>query len=130
MTQKKEWERFSNMKITNPDDSFQHREVVKLLLMMKLQNKHKSNLSWIRIYSNFSIKEKRKVDIFFENIKTHEQYLFEIRKTTTDKWKSQAEKFFTQYKPLYFNFKHVLIPLKDLSTDIKQLNKQLDTYVI
>ena len=126
-----DWNNLFKLRIANNDDSFQHHEVTKLILMMKLLKKHKRNLNHIRIYSEFPTINERRCDIYYENIRTKEAFAFEIQKNISKEWQNKVMKDYKDWEvPFMKTSDLIVIPLKKLSKDVDELNEQLDEYVI
>ncbi len=98
---------------------------------MKLLNRFKRNLSKIRIYTEFPTINNRRCDIYLENINTKESYAWEIQKQMGKGWlKSVTEDYKEWQVPFMKTSDLIIIPLKNLSKDIDDLNDQLDEYLI
>lgn len=126
-----DWKNIYKLKIANSDDIFQKHEVIKLILLMKLINKYKRNLNFIRIYTEFPTTNKRKCDIYYENIKKKEAYAFEIQKNINKEWLELITEDYKKWSvPFMKTTDLIIIPLNKLSEDIKELNDQLDEYLV
>lgn len=124
------WDDLFKIKISNPDDSMQKHEVVKLLLVMKLINKYGRYKDRIRIYTEFNLLNNRKADVYYENLKTKEAYVYEIQNNYTDRWVRELNKsYFNVSILLIDHFEVIPINLNQLSNNIIELNKQLDKYI-
>jgi len=129
-----DWSNIFKIKIANSNQSMQHHEVVKLLIVMKLLEKHRKEKNYIRIYTEFEIESKGKLricDIFYENIKTKETYCFEIQKRITDSWSKETMDFYRDYERMFFKTcDYILVDLKELPTDINELDEKLEEFII
>lgn len=124
------WNDLFKIKIDNSDESFQHHEVVKTLLVMKLINKNSSNKNWIRIYTEFELENGLRTDVYFENLKTKSVICYEIQKKFNKGWlKEKQGKYGELNIPFMKTIDFIPISLNDLSKDIEELNKQLEEYV-
>ena len=116
--------------IANPDKSFEKHEIVKLLICMKLIDKHKSEKSYIRIYTEFVIKDGKKCDIYYENLKEKSAYIFEIQKIDGLQWQKELTNFYKNFNVNYLRTTDlIIIRLKELSNNIDELSEQLNTYI-
>jgi len=68
-----DWKNLFKIRIANPDESFAKHEVVKLLIVMKILNKHRRR-NWIRIYTEHKLNGMTP-DIYFENLKQRSNLL-------------------------------------------------------
>jgi len=130
MVNKIDWINLYKIKIANSDDIFQKHEITKLLVVMKILNKTK-NKNWLRIYTEFSIENNKKPDVYVENIKEKSIVIYEIQKECDEKYIQETTKEYADYQvPFFDSVDLVIIPLKKLSNNIEKLNKQLGKYVI
>ena len=126
---KTNWNDLFKIKIANSDDSFQKHEVIKLLVVMKILKKYPKK-HWIRIYTEFQL-DKIKTDIYFEDIKKKEVICYEVQKECDEKYQTERiEKYQKIEIPFFNKIDLVIIPIKELSDNIIELNKQLDKYII
>lgn len=125
-----DWENLYKIRIANSDDSFQKHEVIKLLVVMKILNKYKRK-DWIRIYTEFNLGNNKKPDIYFENSRKKQIIVYEIQKEITKEWESETIKKYDKYEVAFYDYVDlVIIPIKDLSNDLTELNNQLDDYIM
>ena len=123
-----QWENLFKIRIANPDPSFQKHEIVKLLIVMKILNKYRKR-SWIRIYTEHKLNGITP-DIYFQNIKTKSVICFEIQDKVTEKWVKEKTKQYNSYEiPFMKSIDLIIVPLKELSTDITKLNQELEKYI-
>lgn len=126
-----EWDKLFKVQIASSDISFHKHEVVKLMLVLKLLDKHKSERSKIRIYTEFYVINSRKADVYYENIKSKESYIYEIQKEYTNRWLEELTKAYEGYRPLFVeSFDIIVIPLKECPDSIPEINKWLDKYLL
>ena len=123
-----DWKNLFKIRIANPDESFAKHEVVKLLIVMKILNKHKRR-EWIRIYTEFKLNGMTP-DIYFENLKTKEVICYEIQKEVTKEWTEEKIKQYNNYDvPFFKSIDLIIVPIKKLSNNIEKLNKELEEYI-
>ncbi|KKN67368.1 hypothetical protein LCGC14_0462320 [marine sediment metagenome] len=122
-----DWNNLFKIRIANSDKSFQKHEVVKLLVVMKILNQYR-NKSWIRVYTEFKLNGMTP-DIYFENIRTKSVVCYEIQKNFSKTWLKKKTEQYNNYEIPYFTLDFIPIQLKKLSSDIVELNKQLDEFI-
>ena len=127
-----DWENLNKVKLASSDESEDKHDIVKLLLVRMLLRKHRNEKNYIRIYTEFNVNKKRRCDIYFENIKTKESYIFEIQKSITNKWLIQTRKDYKEEleQQYLMTTDLIIIDLNKLSDDLKELTKQLEDYLI
>ena len=115
----------------NLDESTDLHDVVKLLIIRKILRKYKKR-DWIRLYTEFILDNKNKVDVYMENIKTKSILIYEIQKVLTKDYikKKQKEIEELEKKEMFFkSIDLILIPLNECPENIKEINKWLDEYI-
>ena len=109
-------------------------EVIKILLVRALIEKYKGQSSWVRIYTEYPIKNKdnetKITDVYYENVKTNEIVCYEIQKTITPKWIEETTDFYKQVDRYFFTTDWQLIKENDLEDDITKLNKQIKELIL
>lgn len=126
-----DWSNQCKLRIANSKESFQKHEVIKLLIMMKLLEKHKKNRTFLRMYSEFLIDDKRKCDIYFEDNREKAAYAYEIQKDINKKWLDSTKDFYRDWDVFLMRTSDlIVVPIRELSDNIIELNKQLDAYVM
>jgi len=100
-------------------------EVIKLLIVLKILEKFKHNLHWIRIYTEYVLGNKKVCDIYFENVKTNEIICYEIQSNISKKWLKETQEFYENFDRIYFKTDWILIKEKELSSDIETLENQV-----
>jgi len=105
-------------------------EVIKTLLVRNLIEKYKSQLYWVRIYTEYPIGEGKICDVYFENIKTKEIICYEIQKVITDKWLEETKNAYDNFENSYFKTDWCLIKEDDLPNTIKELDKNLMELIV
>jgi len=124
------WEDLFKIKLANSDKSFQHHEVVKLLLVMKLISKYKNQKNWLRIYTEFELENGLVCDVYFYNIKTKAVICYEIQKQFTKKWLEEKTLKYKEIEiPYLTSIDFIPIDLNNLSKEIEELNDQLEKYI-
>ena len=104
--------------------------IVKALIVQKLLIKYKSVRKWIRIYTEFNIENSRVCDIYFENIKTKEVYIYEIQERITKKWEDYTNRFYNNCDIMGFTVDLIVVDLKKLSNDLEKLEKEIKELII
>ena len=123
-----DWDNIYKIRIANPDDSFQKHEVVKLLLVMKILNKHRRKF-YTKVYTEHKV-NSHKCDIYFEDLKEKAVYIYEIQGKWSESWLKEKTDYYDTYVVYGFNSVNFIpINIKELSSDIVELNKQLDEFI-
>ena len=118
-----------NFKIrTRRNASIKH-EVIKLMIVLKILEKYKSNHYWIRIYTEYKVGDKI-CDIYFENIKTNEIICYEIQKNVTTQWIEETKKSYENYEVPFFKTDWTLVRENDLPDEIKSLESEIKKLII
>lgn len=126
-----DWNNLYKVRIANSIKSMEFHEVVKTLLVMKLLEKHKKERMYIRIYTEFTIKEEKKVDIYYENLKQKAAYAFEIQKNISQNWLGKVKNIFNDWIPFGCNTADmIVIDLNKLPKDLDALSLELDKFII
>lgn len=124
-----DWNNLFKIRLSNiVDISMDKHDIVKLLIVRKLLRKY-TKRKWIRIYTEFKLNGLTP-DIYFENLKTKEVICYEIQKSVTKEWLQNKTKQYDDYEINNFKLDWVLVPLKELSNDIRLINKELDEFVV
>jgi len=105
-------------------------EVIKLLVVLSLLEKNKSNLRWIRIYTEFPIGKNKITDIYYENIKTNEIICYEIQNNISKKWLKETTEEYKNFEELFYTTDWILIKEKEMSDNIEELNKQVKKIIV
>jgi len=125
------WNENFKIRIANSSKEFQKHEVIKLLVMMKLIEKHKLDKNWIRIYSEFPVDDNLIPDIYFEDIKSKSIICYEIQKNMGDEYIKRKTKQYNELNIAFFNTVDlIIIPIKNAPNDLNELNNYLDQYII
>ncbi len=123
------WSDLFKIRLSNiVSESMDKHDIVKTLIVRKLLRRYKKR-AWIRIYCEFKL-DRMTPDIYFENLKDKSVICYEIQKTITKKWEEETIKKYNSYDVPNFNsIDLIIVPLRELSNDIRILNKQLDKYI-
>ena len=127
---KTNWENCYKIRLRELTDSQTKHLIVKALIVQKLLIKYKSNRRNIRIYTEFNIEDNRVCDIYFENLRTKEVYIYEIQDKITKKWEDYTTKFYNNYEILGFTIDLIVVDLKRLSNDLEELEKEVKELII
>lgn len=128
--QKIDWSNIFKIRIAQSNKSMAKHEVVKILLVMRIMEKYKSNKSWIRIYTEFSLDNGLRPDVYFENVKTKEAIAYEIQKEYTPLWITKKEKQYSEWQQPFFKTNDFIpIDLTKFPKDIDGIWEKLEEYV-
>lgn len=124
------WNENFKIRLASCDDSMMLHDVIKLMVVKKLLKKYSKDRNYLRIYTEYEIKEGTICDIYLENIKTKECFAYELQKSLTNKWKENTLNKYKDWEVYGFNSADlIIIPLKELSSNLDILNKELDKFV-
>ena len=126
---KTNWNDLYKIRLREITDEQTKHLVVKTLLVQKLLIKYKSKRRWIRIYTEFNLGE-RICDIYFENLRTKEIYIYEIQDKITKKWEDYTTKFYNQFEVFNFTTDLVVVDLKKLSNDLEVLEEEIKELIM
>jgi hypothetical protein len=104
-------------------------EHIKLQLILSIMERHKKDLNWIRIYSEFPIGD-RICDIYYENVKTNEMIFYEIQKKIGKAWLDNTKSFYKNLNKPFFKTDWILIKEDEISEDIELMSNQLRKLII
>jgi len=125
-----EIDKLFRINLASPEESFMKQEVIKLLLVMYLLRKFKKQRHGIRIYTEFNIIDKRKADVYFENILNKEVIIFEIQKDYSLDWTKKLQEDYKDLEIAYINEIEIIpLKLREFPDDIKGINKKLEDYI-
>ena len=125
---KTDWENLYKVKIGNSDEAFQKHEVVKLLLVMKILRKNKRK-HFLRIYTEFELENKKKPDVYVEDLKNKSILIYEIQKDYSPSWIKETTKAYKNYEVYNFTVDFIPIDLNDCPENIEEITKWLEKYV-
>jgi len=129
MGEKTDWENLFKIKLGNSDEAFQKHEVVKLLVVMKILQKHPKR-NWVRIYTEFTLENGLRPDIYFENLREKSVIVYEIQKQLSPEWLKTKTKQYKDYVvPLFLPIDFIPIPLKECPDNLDEISKWLDKYI-
>ena len=118
-----------NFKIRPRRNASPKHEVIKLFIVLKILEKYKKNLYWLRIYTEYKV-GNRICDIYCENIKTNEIICYEVQKNVTPQWLDATAEDYENYEVPFFKTDWVLIEEKKLSDEIKTLESEIKKLII
>jgi len=85
MTNQIIWNEQNKIRIRESKESQSKHLVVKALIMLHIKIKHRNELRWIRLYSEFPTNE-RISDVYYENEKKKEAIAYEVQKNVSPEW--------------------------------------------
>jgi len=125
-----DWKNLNKIKLASCKENFQHHEVVKTLLVMKILERHSNNRTWIRVYTEHELDNGLICDVYYENLKDKSVIIYEIQKNYTNSWiKEKTEKYKKLTVPYMKSVDFIPIELQKLSKNIESLNNQLEEYI-
>lgn len=129
---KTDWDNLYKIRLKELTDKQTKHLIVKALIVQKLLIKYKSNRKWIRIYTEFNIGDNkdRICDIYFENLRSKEIYIYEIQNKITKKWEDYTTKFYNQYEVFGFTTDLIVVDLNKLSNNLEELEKEIKDLII
>jgi len=127
---KTNWSDCYKIRIREMTDAQTKHLIVKALIVQKLLIKYKSYRKYIRIYTEFSLEDNRICDIYFENLKTREIYIYEIQDKITKKWEDYTNKFYNNYEVFNFTTDLIVVDLKRLPDDLETLEEQVKELIM
>lgn len=126
-----EWKDLFKIKFANPEKSMLKHEVAKLVIVLRLLEKYKRQRRWIRIYTEFNVLDNKKCDIYFENLKTKEVYIYEIQKRISKDWLKQTKEAYKDYHPIFMKTVDlIIVDLKKLPDDINKIYEEVEEYIL
>ena len=96
-------------------------EVIKVILIMKLIERYKSEKYWLGFYSEFELDEELVCSLYFLNKKTRKEVIYEI---TKDKI---SDKRYKEFEGRGYEF--INIVMKDFPDDIKGIVERIEELV-
>jgi hypothetical protein len=108
-------------------------EHIKLAIVLRLLEKYKKNLSWIRVYTEYpliSYGKTKTADVYFENVKTKEIVCYEVQKRITDEWIKKTKEFYKKYDVPFFRPSWITVEEEKLSDDIEILDKEIEKIIV
>jgi len=104
-------------------------EIIKLCLVLKLLEKFKKNLYWIRIYTEFNANKGKICDVYFENIKTNEVIAYEIQKNISKKWLEETTESYKNWDKIFFKTDWILIEEDKFTEDYEEIYNTIGEYI-
>jgi len=124
------WNENFKIRLASCDDSMMLHDIVKLMVVKKLLKKHLKDRNFLRIYTEYEIKEGIICDAYLENIRTKECFAFEIQKSLTEKWKENTLNKYKDWEVYGFNSADlIIIPLKDCPEEINKISDWLNQFI-
>lgn len=112
------------------EESMDKHDLIKTLIVRKLLRKYNKIKNKIRIYTEFVINDNRVSDIYFEDWKNKNAYVFEIQKEVTNSWIENIQKDYKDFSVPFMNtFDLIIIPLRECPDKISEINNWLDKFI-
>jgi len=120
------WSEQSKIRVRESDESQAKHLIVKALIMLHLKIKHKEDVHWIKLYSEFPVVEGKICDIYYENVKTKEAFAYEIQKDVSKKWTKETQKAYKDWEVYGIRTAdYIVVDLNKLSDDIGTLGQEI-----
>lgn len=103
-------------------------ETIKLYLVLNLLERHKKDLNWIRIYTEYPIDDKKICDVYFENVKSNEIIAYEIQNNVSNDWLEKTKKFYESWDKMFFKTDWILIKEDEFSNDCDEIYNKIKEY--
>ena len=127
-----DWKNLYKVNLASSIPEMDKHDIVKLLIVRKILRKNRRR-DWLRIYTEFLLNNGSNLrpDVYVENVKDKSVICYEVQKECDKKYIQDRVKRYNAYEVPFFNtIDLVIIPLKELSDNIQELNKQLDKYIV
>lgn len=124
------WNDLFKIRVRELSDAQTKHLIVKSLIVQQILIKHRKDKNFLRVYTEFPIKEGKVCDVYYENIKKKEAYAYEIQSRVSKEWLDETNKSYKDWEVLFMNSSWVLIKLDDLSDDIETLTKQIKELIL
>ena len=128
---KTDWNNLFKVRVRELTEAQTKHLVIKTLIVQKILIKHSKDRKRIRIYTEFPVIEGKVCDVYYENIKTHEAYAYEIQTNVTNEWLVNTKKVYKDWE-VYgtTTCDWVLVETRKLSNDLDTLSKQIMDLVL
>jgi len=124
-----DWNNLFKVRIKEISKNEEKHLIVKTLIVQKLLIKYKLQRKWIRIYTELNL-GKRVCDIYFENLRTKEVYVYEIQKNISREWLEETKRFYRDYDVYDMTCDLIIVNLNEYSYDLDKLSEQLDEVIM
>ena len=125
---KTDWENLYKVKLASSIPEMDLHDVVKLLLVRKILRKNKRK-HFLRIYTEFELENKKKPDVYVENLKDKSILIYEIQKDYSSSWIKETTKAYKNYEVYNFTVDFIPIDLNDCPENVEEITKWLEQYV-
>lgn len=124
-----DWNELNKIRVKELTEAQTKHLVVKSLVVQRLLMKYNKKKNYIRVYTEFPVKEGKICDVYFENTLTKEAIAFEIQDKVTPQWLGQVKLQYSNWEVMGCRTSWILIDLKTLSNNIKTMSKQLEELI-
>jgi len=125
-----EWDNLYKIRIASSQASMAKHETVKLLLVMRILEKHRKNRFWVRVYTEMDLGNNCRCDVYYENMKKKEVIAFEIQKDYSKEWlQKKGEQYKDWTVPFMNTADWIPINLNEMPDNIGQIWEKLGRYV-
>jgi len=125
---KTDWANLYKVKLASSIPEMDKHDVVKLLLVRKILRKNKRK-HFLRIYTEFELENKKKPDVYVEDLKNKSILIYEIQKDYSPSWIKETTKAYKNYEVYNFTVDFIPIDLNDCPENIEEITKWLEKYV-
>ncbi len=125
---KTDWNNLYKIKLASSIPEMDKHDVVKLLLVRKILRKNKRK-HFLRIYTEFELENKKKPDVYVEDLKNKSILIYEIQKDYSPSWIKETTKAYKNYEVYNFTVDFIPINLNLFTDDINEINEKLEEFV-
>ena len=123
-----DWDNLYKVRLASSIPEMDKHDIIKLLLVRKILRKYKRK-DWLRIYTEFSLENGLKPDVYVEDIKNKSILIYEVQKDFSKEWLKTKTKQYNDYKVYNFTVDFIPIDLNKFTDDINEINEKLEEFV-
>ena len=126
-----DWGNLNKINVRELTDAQTKHLVIKALIVQIILIKHIKDRNYIRVYTEFPVKEGKICDVYYENTKTKEVYAYEIQSDISKKWQEETLAIYKDWEVPFVNTTDlIIIDVNKLSDYIPKLKEELKDLVL